>query len=132
VREQLALPKIGSCEVEDGSKNRLGVLLTKAFCEPAIVVDVSNEQRNRTARDARLGDRSRGSIDEGVEGSEPSLLIEKNEMLLRAGRSRCNDLKCRRARFDNRKNKGANDAREKSVIYVAILLHFALTAASAT
>jgi hypothetical protein len=49
--------------------------LTKLVGEPSIVVDVSDEQRDRTTRHARLGDRCRGGIDEGVVRSEPSLLI---------------------------------------------------------
>lgn len=52
------------------------------------MIDVSDEQGNRTARDTGLGNRSRGGIDEGVVGGEPSLVIEKNELLLAAGRAR--------------------------------------------
>ena len=38
------------------------------------MIDVSDEQGDRTARGTGLGDRSRGGIDEGVVGSEPSLV----------------------------------------------------------
>jgi hypothetical protein len=88
MRDELPLTKIGPHQIEDRAKNQLGVVLTKTLGEPPIVVDVGDEQRNGPASRTRLGDGSRRSVDEGVVGSEPTLLIEKNEMLLRAGRSR--------------------------------------------
>jgi hypothetical protein len=74
-------------QIEDRAQHRLGVWFTKLVGDPSIVIDVCDQQGYRTTRRSRLGDRCRGGIDEGVETSEPSLLIEKDEMLLRAGRS---------------------------------------------
>ena len=51
------------------------------------MVDVSDEQGKRPSSRTSLGNRSRGSVDEGFVRGESSLLIEKNEMLLQAGRS---------------------------------------------
>ena len=62
--------------------------MTKLFGEASVVVDIGNEQSDLTARRTGLGDRCRGCIDEGVVGGEPSLLIEKNGLLLLARRSR--------------------------------------------
>jgi hypothetical protein len=88
VREQLAFPQDRSSQIEDRAQDRIGVWLTKFVREPSIVINVSDEQGNRTARDTSLGNGCRGSIDEGVESRESSLLIEKNELLLPAGRAR--------------------------------------------
>ena len=85
MRNQFAFAEIRARQIEDRAQHRLRVRLTKLVGETSIVIDVGNEQGYRTARRTRLGDRCRGSIDEGVVRSEPSLLIEKNEMLLRAG-----------------------------------------------
>jgi len=49
------------------------------------VVHVRDEERDRSFDGARLGNGNRGGVDEGVVCSEPSLLVEKNGMLLRAG-----------------------------------------------
>jgi hypothetical protein len=87
VGNQFSLTQVRADQIEDRAQHRLGVWLTKLVGDPSIVIDVSNKQGYRTTRRSRLGDRCRGSIDEGVETSEPSLLIEKDEMLLRAGRS---------------------------------------------
>ena len=88
VREQFAFPQVRSSKIEDRAQDRIGVWLTKFIREPSVVIDVSNEQGDRTPRDTGLGNRCRGGIDEGVVGREPSLLIEKNELLLPAGRAR--------------------------------------------
>ena len=85
---QLSFTQIRPRQIENRAQHRLGVGLTKLVGKPSVVIDVGNEQRYRTPRRTRLGDRCRGGIDEGVVGSEPSLLIEKNEMLLQAGRPR--------------------------------------------
>jgi hypothetical protein len=86
--------------------------LTKTLGETPVMVDVGDEQRNRPAGRTRLGDGCRRCVDEGVVGSEPTLLIEKNEMLLQAGRSRFNTrIRHRRAGFDNRKSERPKDAR---------------------
>lgn len=87
MRNQFSFAQIRARQIENRSQHRIGVRLTKLFGKPSIVIDVGNEQRYRTMCRARLGDRCRGGIDEGVVRSEPSLLIEKNEMLLQAGRS---------------------------------------------
>jgi hypothetical protein len=75
VSNQFSFTQVRAGKVEDRAQYRLGVRLTKLVGEPSIVVDVSDEQRDRTTRHARLGDRCRGGIDEGVVSSEPSLLI---------------------------------------------------------
>jgi hypothetical protein len=59
--------------------------LTKLVSKPSIVIDVGYEQGNRAASRAGLGNGGRSGIDEGVVAGEPSLMIEKNEKLLRAG-----------------------------------------------
>jgi hypothetical protein len=87
VGNQFSFTQVRAGQVEDRAQHRLGVRLTKLVGEPSIVIDVSDEQRYRTTRRSGLGDRCRGGIDEGVVSSEPSLLVQKNEMLLRAGRS---------------------------------------------
>ena len=84
---QLALAEVGARQIENRAQHRLRVRLTKLVGEPSIVIDVSDEQGNRTTRRARLGNRSRGGVDEGVVRREPSLLIEKNGILLQAGPS---------------------------------------------
>ena len=88
MREQLTFPQIRPSKIEDRAQDRIGVWLTKFIREPSVVIDVSNEQGDRTPRDTGLGNRCRGGIDEGVVGREPSLLIEKNGLLLPAGRAR--------------------------------------------
>jgi len=75
VSNQFSFTQVRAGQVEDRAQHRLGVRLTKLVGEPSIVIDVSDEQRYRTTRRARLGDRCRCSIDEGVVRSEPSLLI---------------------------------------------------------
>ena len=47
------------------------------------MIDVSNEESYRPASGVSLGDRRRCCVDEGVVAGNASLLIEKNEMLLR-------------------------------------------------
>lgn len=116
--DQFSFAQVRACELEDRAQNHIGIWLTKLLGDPSIVIDVGDEQSNWTTRCARLGNRCRGSIDEGVERSEPSLLIEKNEMLLQAGRSQPRPQWLRVGGKDNRKSEGANDAREKEVIYV--------------
>lgn len=110
---QLSFAEIRPNQVEDRAQHRLGIWLTKLVGKPSIVIDVGNEQGYRTMRFARLGDRCRGGIDEGVVRGEPSLLIEKNEMLLQSGRSRTRPQCFESGGKDNRKNEGPNDAREK-------------------
>ena len=85
VRNQFSLTEVRANQVEDRAQHRLGIRLTKLVGEPSIVIDVRHEQGHRTTCRASLGNRCRGRIDEGVVRSEPSLLIEKNEMLLQAG-----------------------------------------------
>jgi hypothetical protein len=68
VREQLTFPQVRPRKIEDRAQDRIGVWLTKFIREPPVVVDVSDEQGDRTARDTGLGNRCRGRIDEGVVG----------------------------------------------------------------
>ncbi|HEV8233196.1 MAG TPA: hypothetical protein VGP84_01315, partial [Gemmatimonadaceae bacterium] len=89
--EQLTLSQIRPSKIEDRAQHRIGVRLTKFVREPSVVIDVSDEQGDGTTRDTGLGNRCRGGIDERVVGREPSLLIEKNGLLLPAGRNRTAD-----------------------------------------
>jgi hypothetical protein len=118
MRDQLSFTKIGAREIEDRPQYGLCVRLTKLLGQPSVVIDIGYEQRNWTTRSARLGDRCRGGVDEGVVRSEPSLLIEKNEMLLPAGRSQPWPEWLRVGGKDNRKSGGPNDARGKDAIWV--------------
>jgi hypothetical protein len=110
---QFPFAQVGARQIEDRVQHRLGVRLTKLVGEPSIVIDVRHEQGDRTTRRSRLGDRCRGGVDEGVVRSEPSLLIEKNEMLLQAGRQQPRPRWLEPGGKDNRKSEGPNDAREK-------------------
>jgi hypothetical protein len=53
-----------------------------------VVIDIGDEKRDRPLHGARFGHRDRGGVYEGVVCGEPSLLVEKNGMLLRGGRHR--------------------------------------------
>ena len=73
--DQLSVSKIRACHVEDRAQHGFGIWLTKLVREPSVVIDVSDEQGNRTPRRTGLGNRGRGGIDEGVVSGEPSLLV---------------------------------------------------------
>jgi hypothetical protein len=90
MRKELPFTQIRARQIEDRAERRFGVCMTKFVSEPSVVVDVSDQQCDWTPRGTRLGDRCRGCIDEGVVGGEPSLLIEKNGLLLLARHSRPN------------------------------------------
>ena len=52
---ELTFAEIGASQVEDGSKDLLGIRLTVVRIQPPIVIDVSDEQRDRPAPGTRLG-----------------------------------------------------------------------------
>jgi len=85
MRNQLSFAEVGSSEIEDRAQHALRIRLAVVVGEVAVVVDVRDEKGDRPFDGTRLGDGDRGSVDEGVVCSEPSLLVEKNGMLLRAG-----------------------------------------------
>jgi hypothetical protein len=84
---ELAFAEIRACQLEDRSEDGFRVFVTVIVRQAAIVIDVGDEKRYRPTCASRLGNGRRGGIDERVVGGEPSVLIEKNEMLQQAGRS---------------------------------------------
>jgi hypothetical protein len=76
--DELTLSEIGSSQVENGSKDLLGIGLTVVRRQSAIVIDISDEQSDRPAPGTRLGNGCHSGVDKGVVSRESSLLIEKD------------------------------------------------------
>jgi hypothetical protein len=101
VRDQLALAQIRARQIEDRTQHRFSVWLTKLVSNPSIVIDVSYKQGiGGEPRRPRQPEAVAG-VDEGVEGGEPSLLIEKRTPTGGARVGRCPAL-----RAINRKRRG--------------------------
>jgi len=75
---ELTLSEIGARQVENGSKDLLGIGLTVVCCQSAVLIDISDEQSDRPAPGTRLGNGCHSGVDKGVVSRESSLLIEKD------------------------------------------------------
>ena len=53
--DELTFPQIGASQIENGSKDLLGIGLTVVRSQPPIVIDISDEQSDMTAPGTRFG-----------------------------------------------------------------------------